>query len=741
NVTNPYYDIKYKIVNDIPDQAGEWKYDYSTNTIILYYETNPSYLTVYAPVRDSVIYIYNSSYVTLNGIEVDAANKYNVLIKNSHEIDVDSCHLYYGGHAAILSAGSYDISIYSDTIMYSNGNGIFIVDGSLSGSHDIYGCHINYCGESETIGDGDGWNYNGIYSVYSESDLNIYYNEIGNVGYCAINTSNYAELSDPDIMIYGNYIHDWSKHINDAGGVYVGGVRDNSTKIIRKNFIYNQDDDISFSWYDYPEKNAIYLDDYAAYWTVDSNVISYANGAIYNDMGTGATNNVIRNNIAYDFDVIGAYSDQQAMLIKSGAANYIGDPMTFKHNTAIMTDTDYSMGVIWTSTGTPTANSYLDSNYYFNPFRTGTQYAFANRISGDNYYYTLSGWQALTPFEDHSTYNQNSWTFADVSGITEDQFVWLFSNWSDSAHNFNLGNCVFKDTIGNNVSGTLYVPPYESKVLFYASGTINTVDDPFYGAGYEGGGSGFYEIYHPSTKYLFKYKGIQYNNLKYKGISYATGAESGPSPIEGLSDNLISWYDFENDVYDNHGSNNGTAYNLTYTTAGALGQGYHGSFNGSSSRVDLSTIALGGNTGTVNIWAKTSDGSRTWDVGMARNAMDDLVVGWSTGNFSADVNGALWLTDPSSKDEDWHMFTLVADGTNVNFYIDGASVDSDTYSTNWTGEAENWYIGCSSGSANFWYGYIDSVGLWSSGLTGDKVVQLFNSGAGVYYSGGEFYNY
>lgn len=470
---------KYKIVNDYPNAVGEWQYKYNEHMIYLYHTTNPNNLTIYAPVEDYLFSIVSSSHVILNNIKLSSANMYNFIVDSSHDIDVDSCMFHYSAYSAAQVISSYDVNFKYDTIRYANNNGIFFAYNTDDGDSHVYNCYIDGCGESQTHGDRDFWNYTGITHLYSNSTADFRYNEIANTGDCGMNILNSTgDIVDCEATIIGNYIHDYSLHLNDCGAIHIGGDIDDADKpkIVRKNFIYNVGTKLEWSWRGYMVRGAVYPDGNTGNWLVDSNTI-YNAEMIINQWDSH--DNTFRENHIVKTNPDNGYDGYQGGLLKFGAGDTHVDVLTFKKNTVVITDDDESGAIVWTNDGSPNTNSIVDSNWYFNPFRYVDQKINKGRYETTTFY-TLAEWYSFIGFDQHSTFNQNNWDWSDVSGITGDQFTWLFSNWSGSTHQFNLGNCTLKDTAGTNVITSVKVPAYSSKVLFYVSGNIFTIDKPFY---------------------------------------------------------------------------------------------------------------------------------------------------------------------------------------------------------------------------------------------------------------------
>lgn len=472
-------DVKYKIVNDTPDADGEWQLDISNQRLYLYSTTNPSSLTIKAPVRDSLISVDGCEYVTMKFLELCGGTYASIYIRDSEEIAVDTCNIYNAGWSGIYSLANGNTYFRGDTIKYSNSNGIFTVSQVASSVAYIHGCYIYDCGALQYSADQWGWCYMGIAGIYNLGASDIRYNHIKKTGYTGIDwcTSPDAPASD-SIWIYGNLVDDFCGHTSDGGGIHLGSWNDNFKKIIRKNIVINQSENYDFTQTDRRDAMGIYIDGDSWYFTVDSNSVSNSGWSLFNQYS--AYHNTYQHNITTKFNLDNMHEYWMTGFHKPTYGDNTGQYTTYKYNISVVESATEGVAYSWGNDGSPVSTGTdIDYNIYFNPFRTDGM-IIGSLQSGGLYKKTLAEWRAMSPWDDNSTLNQNSWMFSDVSGITEDEFVWHFMNWSNTTHQFDLGDCTFKDVDGNNVSSTVTVPPYYSKVLFYASGTLSTVDEPIY---------------------------------------------------------------------------------------------------------------------------------------------------------------------------------------------------------------------------------------------------------------------
>jgi hypothetical protein len=462
--------LKYNIINhpNACDQNGEWAYDVATNTITLYHTTNPSALDIRVSVYDSVLNVSNSENLIIKGIELQSANWANLLIKSSNGVYVDSCMFKHSGHAAALVTNSQNVYFRYDSILYAGSNGIDFEWGTGTGVEHVQHCYIS--GDNKYyFGDRDGQNYQGITSRWGTGSKNFAYNEVRNFGYNGIGIVGLESTPGLSRLVYRNYVDGWCQHLTDGGAIYMSTQPESSvSKIIRGNILNASGTDVSFNR-THSQNFAIYLDEGSKYYLVDSNTVINTSTGTFGNFSTD--NNKWRRNTFVIKQFTGDYVNYRSAFIKAHYPDNQAFNVTFARNDVVVMDAANTMGFTFYHDGTPQATR-VDSNNYYNPFRTDGLMFRGVVTGGTATNYTLAGWNAFSGFEAHGTSNQSNHFFQDVTGVTASQFVYVFSNWSPSSHTFNLGTTVYESLTGVDTSGSLVVPPYQTRVLFYKSGGV-----------------------------------------------------------------------------------------------------------------------------------------------------------------------------------------------------------------------------------------------------------------------------
>lgn len=208
---------------------------------------------------------------------------------------------------------------------------------------------------------------------------------------------------------------------------------------------------------------------------------------------------------------------------------------------------------------------------------------------------------------------------------------------------------------------------------------------------------------------------------------------------------LIAYYKFDSNSNDNAGSSyNGTDTNSPTYTSGKISNALT-TVASSSQYVSLpnAVIPWGTNTLTINMWIKMSStsGNQSWFM-TARTGVGILFYksGTNTITFSkpnvVDLNYT-W----TGIDTNWHMWTVVADGSGMRYYLDGNStpVASNANTSNFvdpSGDTLEISAYRSGGTIQSgWYGdsQIDEMGIWNVALSTTDIATLYNSGSGITY--------
>ena len=211
-----------------------------------------------------------------------------------------------------------------------------------------------------------------------------------------------------------------------------------------------------------------------------------------------------------------------------------------------------------------------------------------------------------------------------------------------------------------------------------------------------------------------------------------------------LWDNLKAYYTADNTANDSKGlynTYNGTIMNgATYST-GKIGSAF--SFDGVNdymSTTETLTIDLN-SPHTYSCWVNPSSGYST-KFFMSFSSMYGPSIGHVNGGYLTFFSGAVNGQVSSGKVlplNTWSHVTVVFKGQtygtgNVLFYVNGNLFSTVSLTFGGAVSAVPLYIGSNAGgSAQFFNGMLDELGIWGRELTAAEVAELYNGGAGKQY--------
>lgn len=230
--------------------------------------------------------------------------------------------------------------------------------------------------------------------------------------------------------------------------------------------------------------------------------------------------------------------------------------------------------------------------------------------------------------------------------------------------------------------------------------------------------------------------GRSYRGIQALGVAAALTC-TAMSAHADISTGLLAWYGFENNTNDSSGAaRNGTPTAITYT-AGRLGSA--ASFDDATSKVEVASLAgvlpAGNSPRTVAFW-----------VNPANTASNGNIVSWGTNapgqRFSPlmqaggrlDMIGA--FADVASTQNlaasTWTHVVVTYTGTNVQFYVNGASVAAaggGAVALNTISNTLRIGVNALGTDNEYFGGLIDEVRIYNRVLSAADVTELFNSTA------------
>ncbi|MGM0495432.1 MAG: LamG-like jellyroll fold domain-containing protein [Bacillota bacterium] len=210
-----------------------------------------------------------------------------------------------------------------------------------------------------------------------------------------------------------------------------------------------------------------------------------------------------------------------------------------------------------------------------------------------------------------------------------------------------------------------------------------------------------------------------------------------------LTDGLITYYPFDENATDVHGSYDGSVTGATLTTGsgGIVGESY--SFDGN----DYIGIANNfGNIRSMNFWVKVTQWENdnrfvfyyyrdAWQRGFMRDRTDDVFF------LFREIEGVDPLVSTSQSvlglvNNEYNMITLVNESSGgMKIYVNGVNKINQSESgfmKNFQ-SSDDFKIGSKNDATDGFTGDIDEFGIWGDELNETEISALYNSGAGLSY--------
>ncbi|MBE0655983.1 MAG: fibronectin type III domain-containing protein, partial [Bacteroidales bacterium] len=470
NFTELLFEMKkkptYYYLQNVPvglDKHGEWVFDNSRLSV--YYEGNLNAQKVEFPVVDTVLNLKSVKNILFSGIEFRGANGILINLQNGMNIHFEKCTFRMAGTGFDIDE-SYNSNFSDNHFEYLHTNGITankigsfnINDNSFRHIHTIRGMNNDY----------DDWSAC-IAMKNNVGEVNVRYNTFDTV-MIAFQT----HWSEANWFFERNLIKDYTYILGDVGGVYCGGDwRRDITKSIKENIFLNAHTDMETS-----DGNHIGGYGHGVYWDYDSNGIRVdgntfinANGAIYsnrNNNNTAVNNKFI--NCAKDLkEFWGMYIFMDNLIDGTNDIayhNFTGNTFVFGNN-----QNDRAFGYHNSSTSSLNWESItIQNNTYQSPYYNNLIHREINNYSNDGNY-SLSEMCSRRNYDCSSSYHPLNHFYKDVTGVTPEEFTKVVFNASKVRDTVLLDH-TYIDLKGVKYSGVIYLEPYETKVLFFHSGTV-----------------------------------------------------------------------------------------------------------------------------------------------------------------------------------------------------------------------------------------------------------------------------
>ena len=155
-------------------------------------------------------------------------------------------------------------------------------------------------------------------------------------------------------------------------------------------------------------------------------------------------------------------------------------------------------------------------------------------------------------------------------------------------------------------------------------------------------------------------------------------------------------------------------------------------FDGRNDRISLPDLDTDLSSGfSVSAWIRPSNASGGYQGIVGSTTASGFMMFVNEGQlaFTVDTNenGRKLVSAGSLQNSVWQLVTCTFDGSEMQWYINGQNVHSESLSGTLSDQSEAW-IGWSGWSDEYFEGSIDDVRLYDNALTGQQVSSLFDMG-------------
>lgn len=219
-------------------------------------------------------------------------------------------------------------------------------------------------------------------------------------------------------------------------------------------------------------------------------------------------------------------------------------------------------------------------------------------------------------------------------------------------------------------------------------------------------------------------------------LTSPSGRLVSESDVPSQSDNGVARYEFNGDVTDSWGSNDGTDNTSAGYVNGVYGQAKD--FDGTDDRVELPDLGLSStNSFTVSVWANTQNDIDNKTLFGRINAGADIVrlveradntIKFECGNLNGNL---LSVTAGSYQTNEWnHLIGIYnANGPKVQLYLNRSLIAETNGTVDNFDTTDGPWIGGRNDNGQYFNGQIDDVRIYDKALTPQEVEQLYNKGA------------
>jgi parallel beta-helix repeat protein len=406
NGTSAYNSINnfgYFIQNSLTtlDAQNEWYFDNATRKLTIYSSSSP--VNVKVANIDTLLYIGQHDYITVDGIAFEGANQHSIIggskLNNATTIKIRNCSINYSGKNGMSFTNAQNCLIEYCTVNNSWDNGIlFQNEGGESDNNIIQYNRVSNTGTVAGMNYCEGNSNQGI-SLYGQNNT-IQYNTVDTTGYAAI----YYEKNNSKVKY--NKVNYFCFVKDDGGGIYThtgytGKVIYTGRQVIG-NTVLNGIGAGNGTADGTAAAMGIYSDDGSTWILIDSNTVSAtATGGIYIHNSQNIT---VTNNLVYDAKVT------QLLIVHDNLSpNTPVRGLILKNNQFVAKSTNSTAVTIRSIRNDLDSINLsagaINNNYYSRPFDDNLTIHTEKTVGGIvvKNDYTLDSWKASFPKYDMAT--------------------------------------------------------------------------------------------------------------------------------------------------------------------------------------------------------------------------------------------------------------------------------------------------------------------------------------------------
>ena len=423
------------------DVPGEWYFNPSNRNLQVYLGSSAAGYSIKASVIDTLLNLNRKSYVTIDNIAVNGADRIGMQIDNGTGVTIQNCDVNNSGVDGINGEYTNDLRMLSNSVNNSLNNGVNLVYYAYG---DILrGNVIKNSGVFAGMGrSGDG-TYCGVQMYLGKNNL-IEFNEVDSSGYIGIGF--YCD----SIIIRNNLVNYFDLTKQDGGGIYAcahnnGDPINKSGKVITGNIVLNGIGiSEGTSRPTYIPSDGIYIDDRNENIQIlDNTVANCAQSGMY-----------VHN--SHDLTIRGNTFFNNAFQMLMGHDNT--SPLDPIRNNILSNNIAYAnhsqfVGVYRSPNYDVSLFGTFENNYYCKP--TDTLNMFNTVMNGEFKFYSFQGWRSAYAASNTNETQTKTMTFAAP------RFEY---NASPSPKIISLDG-VYMDLKNQVYSGSITLAPYSSALL------------------------------------------------------------------------------------------------------------------------------------------------------------------------------------------------------------------------------------------------------------------------------------